>query len=149
MSFRLSKAWPLPSSIICHLIALHAKCVTMNVGVRRQQGRVAGGQPHHSHPWRLLAPRPDLFLFVQQDTLRRSEFEQWPLLTDVMPVNGAGYITARDNLVVDFDRDAVIDRIQRFNTSRLDDRALLAAFEVSEKKGWDIARARRELKHGG
>jgi predicted helicase len=64
-----------------------------------------------------------------------------------MPVNGAGYITARDNLVIDFDRDVVIERVGAFNASRKDDTSLLEEFEVADKKGWDVKRARSELKH--
>ncbi len=63
-----------------------------------------------------------------------------------MPANGAGYITARDNLVIDFDRDALVERVCEFNQSRLDDAAVLEAYDVAVKKGWDVRRARAELK---
>jgi predicted helicase len=64
-----------------------------------------------------------------------------------MPANGAGYITARDNLVIDFEREILIERIRAFNASRLSDDALLKEFDVSDKKGWDAQRARADLKH--
>lgn len=100
-----------------------------------------------SHKWKLLEPTPEHFLFVPQSSSLKSEFETWPSLPDAMPANGAGYITARDNLVIDFERDAVIDRVRAFNASRQDDASLLKTFEVADKKGWDVQRARAELKH--
>ena len=100
-----------------------------------------------SHDWQPLAPTPDYFLFVPQSSLLKSEFEGWPSLPDAMPVNGAGYITARDNLVIDFERDAVVERVRAFNASRQDDASLLKSFEVAAKQGWDVQRARSELKH--
>jgi len=100
-----------------------------------------------SHEWLLMDPTPDHFLFVPQSTSLKSEFTAWPSLADIMPANGAGYITARDNLVIDFDRNALIERIRAFNASRKDDAALLKAFNVAAKKGWDAQRARAELKH--
>jgi predicted helicase len=99
-----------------------------------------------SHPWQTLEPAPDLYLFVPQNNSLKNEFEVYPSLPDAMPINGAGYITARDNLVVDFEWNKIVERIRRFNASQLDDGALLEAFEVSDKKGWDVSRARRELR---
>lgn len=100
-----------------------------------------------SHKWKLLQPTPEHFLFIPQNSSLKSEFGAWPSLPDIMPSNGAGYITARDNLVVDFDRDTVIERVRAFNASRQDNSSLLKAFDVADKKGWDVQRARAELKH--
>lgn len=100
-----------------------------------------------SHEWQLLEPTPDLYLFVPQSSSLKSEFEAWPSLPVAMPANGAGYITARDNLVIDFERDAVVERVRAFNASRQGDDSLLKTFEVSDKKGWDVQRARAGLKH--
>ena len=99
------------------------------------------------HEWRPLEPTPDLYLFIPQSGSLKSEFEAWPRLPDAMPINGAGYITARDNLVIDFDREVLIDRVREFSASRRDDESLLKAFDVADKKGWDVRRARVELKH--
>jgi SOS-response transcriptional repressor LexA len=103
---------------------------------------------HHvgSHEWKSLEPTPDNFLFVPQSSSLKSEFEAWPSLPSVMPANGAGYITARDNLVVDFERAVLVERIRAFNASRLSDDALLKEFDVASKKGWDAHGARAELK---
>jgi len=96
--------------------------------------------------WNELEPTSDLYLFVPQSTSVKNEYGAYLSLPDVMTVSGAGYITARDNLVIDFERDALVERIRRFSTSKLEDDALLEAFQVPNKKGWDVARARRRLK---
>lgn len=94
----------------------------------------------------LVEPGPDSYLFVPQDIDRRKEFDAGFPLQDMMPVFGAGYITARDKLVVDFDRPRLIDRVCRFRDSSLGDQELLASFDVVEKKGWDVAKARKRLR---
>ena len=99
-----------------------------------------------SHAWQRLEPTPANYLFVPQDSFLKSEFESWPSLPELMPINGAGYITARDNLVIDFVRDVLIERVQKFNSSKLSDEALLQAFDVADKKGWDARQARADLK---
>ncbi|MFB6449093.1 type ISP restriction/modification enzyme [Bradyrhizobium tunisiense] len=97
--------------------------------------------------WQPIAPTADLYLFVPQNISLKSEFEVWPSLPTAMPVNGAGYITARDNLVIDFERDVVVERVRAFNASSKHDASLLKTFDISEKKGWDVGRARKELKY--
>ena len=99
-----------------------------------------------SHPMQPIEPSPDLDMFIPQDTSLKNEFEAGFSLPIAMPSHGAGYITARDNLVVDFDREVLIDCIQRFNTSSLDEQKLLETFRVSQKKGWNVTRARKQLK---
>jgi predicted helicase len=113
-----------------------------------RQGKEAWLGENHacSHDWKLLDPTPEHFLFVPQNSSLKTEFEAWPSLPVAMPSNGAGYITARDNLVIDFERDALIERIRAFDASRQDDTSLLEAFEVADKKGWDVRRARAQLK---
>lgn len=99
-----------------------------------------------THAWLPLKPAAHHYMFVPQSDSLRAEFQGWPSLPDFMPANGAGYITARDNLVVDFEKDVVVARIRAFNTSLLDDDSLLKKFSVSDKKGWDVKRARAKLK---
>lgn len=116
-------------------------------GTRQSKEEWLSANQAGSHEWQLLDPTPEHFLFVPQSGSLKAEYEGWPSLPDAMPANGAGYITARDNLVIDFEREAVIERIRSFNASSQEDHALLKRFEVAEKKGWDVQRARAELKH--
>lgn len=115
-------------------------------GTRHSKEAWLGANHAGTHKWELLGPTPEHYLFVPQSSSLKAEFEAWPSLADAMPTNGAGYITARDNLVIDFKRDAVIERVHAFKDSLQDDASLLKAFDVAEKKGWDVQRARSGLK---
>jgi SOS-response transcriptional repressor LexA len=116
-------------------------------GTRERKEEWLGTNHVATHEWKGVSPTPELFLFVPQSESLKLEFRDWPSLPEVMPLHGAGYITARDHLVIDLDRDALVDRISRFKASRLEDSALLREFAVAEKKGWDVSRARKELRH--
>jgi predicted helicase len=116
-------------------------------GTRQNKEAWLGANRLGTHDWFPLEPTPDYFLLVPQSSSLKAEFEVWPSLPKAMPANGAGYITARDNLVFDFERDAVVERVRAFNASRQDDVSLLKTFKVADKKGWDVQRARMELKH--
>ena len=93
----------------------------------------------------LFKPDTDLYLFKKQDNGLREEYLRGIPLQELMPTYGAGYITARDNLVIDFDRGTLLDRVNNFDSSTLDDDEILKSFKVSKKKGWDVRKARQRL----
>jgi hypothetical protein len=115
-------------------------------GTRESKEAWLGANHAGTHEWQPLEPTSEHYLFVPQSSSLKAEFESWPSLQAVMPTNGAGYITARDNLVIDLERDLVIERVSAFNASPQDDESLLKHFNIAYKKGWDVRRARLELK---
>jgi hypothetical protein len=116
-------------------------------GTRDAKEKWLKGNDVVTHKWHLIEPTPSLFLFVPQSSSLKAEFEVWDSLPEIMPINGAGYITARDNLVIDFKQEDLLKRIQDFSSSSLNDMSLLEKFSIADKKGWDIRRTRLELKN--
>ena len=57
-----------------------------------------------------------------------------------------GLVTARDGLVIDFDKKTLMQRMTGFATRRGSAEAVCGAFNVSLKKGWDAASARYALR---
>ncbi len=93
-----------------------------------------------------VGTEPEEFRFTPPGSESTKEFVDWYSLPDVFPLNGAGYITARDNLCIDYERNALRERVARFSKSKLDDDSLLAEFGVSKKEGWDVPKAREALR---
>ena len=53
--------------------------------------------------------------------------------------------TARDQFVIDFDRNRLINRIRLFKHSDLNDEELHQFFGIRKKKGWDIRKSWKQL----
>jgi predicted helicase len=96
--------------------------------------------------WLELQPASPMYLFQPQDLAVRTEYEQGWKLTEAMPLNGVGMTTARDGMVVDFDKSALIGRAQDFRDSKESDSDLCQRLGIAEKKGWNIPNARRMIK---
>lgn len=97
----------------------------------------------HSH---VVSPSAKFFLLVPQDKVTSGEYECFTSLADLFPLHGVGMTTARDHVVVDFDHAALLARslaAQRFKGT---DAEFCAFLEISEKKGWDVGRARDLLR---
>lgn len=86
------------------------------------------------------------YLMKPQDADVREEFECAIKITDVFEKGNVGIITARDNVVIDFEATPLVDRARLFRDSTLPDAQLCAELNMSLKKGWDIRRARNRIK---
>ena len=73
-------------------------------------------------------------------------YEHFHPLDSIFLQSGAGFISARDNLVLDFDREQLVNRIEGLKRFNGTDQELCEEFGISNKKGWDIAGARVSLK---
>ena len=95
-----------------------------------------------STEWGVLLPQSPFYLFVPQDTTLKAEYEQSWKITDVMRVNGVGMTTARDHMVVDFDKAPLLERAREFRDSNDSDEGLCRRLGIPLKKGWNIPKAR-------
>ncbi|RKZ52027.1 MAG: helicase, partial [Candidatus Parabeggiatoa sp. nov. 3] len=97
--------------------------------------------------WEELKPTSPFYLFIPQDVTLREEYEQYWKVTDMMPLHGVGMTTARDEFVIDHDKDALLTRIMAFRNAALSDDELHDKFNIRKKKGWDIRKAWQMLQN--
>ncbi|RKZ49193.1 MAG: DNA methyltransferase [Candidatus Parabeggiatoa sp. nov. 3] len=64
--------------------------------------------------WQELKPQSPFYLFVPQDITLLSEYEQYWKITDIMPINSAGIVTARDNLTIHKSPQDIMETIKDF-----------------------------------
>ena len=91
--------------------------------------------------WKKLAPKSGLYLFVPRDERLSGVYEKYWKVTDIFPVNGVGMTTARDEFVIDMDKEALLNRVRLFKNSKFPDNELHTFFNINKKKGWSIRRA--------
>lgn len=91
-------------------------------------------------------PQSPKYLFVGTGVVAGEIYDSFPAISDAFRQFGAGFITARDNLVLDIDPSVVLKRISAFAQSTLSDAELLEMYEVADKKGWSVTKARARLK---
>ena len=101
-----------------------------------------------------LTPDSPYYFFGPQNTDSRAEYDTGWKINDAIPVNSAGFITARDHFVTDFDSDVLLSRIAAFADPNLSDaeiRATYFADRGSDKypdgdtRGWKVPTARHRV----
>jgi len=91
--------------------------------------------------WQEITPKPEFYLFVPRDERLLEQYEGFPKITEIFPLNGVGMTTARDHFVIDGDKNRLINRIRLFKNSKYSDDELHEFFQIRKKKGWDIRKA--------
>ena len=91
--------------------------------------------------WKKLTPKSEFYLFIPREEELLASYERYPRITEVFPLNGVGMTTARDNFVIDNDKNTLLNRIRLFKNSKYSDDELHSFFQINKKKGWSIRKA--------
>ncbi len=98
--------------------------------------------------WQTLQPQAPFYLFSPQNENLRDEYEQGWKITDIMLVNSVGIATARDDLTIQWDKDAVWQTVTDFS--------IIGVEEAREKyalgkdaRNWKVAMAQADLNASG
>lgn len=101
-----------------------------------------------STKWTTLQPQSPQYLAVPRDTALLAEYEQYWKITDAMPVNSVGIVTARDSLTIHWTAEDAWRCVQDF--------AALPAEDARDKfdlgpdaRDWQVALAQADLKNSG
>jgi hypothetical protein len=102
-----------------------------------------------------VMPDSPFYFFKPHDIESRAEYDEGWLLPDAMPMNRAGFVTARDSFVIDFTRQELKSRIRIFadpNRSDLATREMFFAghgsgkYQAGDTRGWKMSEARKRVR---
>jgi predicted helicase len=101
-----------------------------------------------------LNPDSPYYFFVPQNIDCRAEYDAGWKINEAMPVNSAGFITARDHFVTDFDESALLARIADFAKPKVTDAEIRTKYFAGcgsdkypegDTRGWKIPAARQRV----
>jgi predicted helicase len=91
--------------------------------------------------WQEINPKSEFYLFIPRDEALEQAYLKYYKITDIFPVNGVGMTTARDNFVINRDKNVLLNRIRLFKNNSGSDDELHQIFQINKKKGWSIRKA--------
>ena len=91
--------------------------------------------------YQLLKPESPWYFFIPRNTQNIKYYLKWKQINQIFPVNGVGITTARDNFVIDFRKEALLNKIRLFKNSKFSDNELYQFFHINKKIGWNIRKA--------
>ena len=95
-------------------------------------------------PWERLTPEsPDYFFAPQSES---EEYKRYRKITDIFPLNKTGLSTKRDKMVIDFESEPILERVNYFRNSTEPDEILCKQLSISMIDEWNISKARESLR---
>ncbi len=87
--------------------------------------------------WAELSPEAPFYLFIPQNKECKSEYEAGWKITDIMPVNSSCMNTARNFLVIDFDKFVLINKFKTIIEYELEQIDHIArTLNIKDTKNW-------------
>jgi hypothetical protein len=92
---------------------------------------------------------------VPRDESKRKEYEFSPRITDMMPINASGIVTARDDFVFDFEDGPILRRVSDLRDKSLSDDQIRARYfqgkgspryAAGDSRGWKLPDARTRIR---
>ncbi len=114
-------------------------------GLRKPKCKWLGENEIKSTEWTALSPSSPYYFFVRRDERKRQEYEAFTLVNEIFSINVTGIVTARDKLVIDFDKKQLLNRIRDFCDSGRSDKEIKEKYKLSENYAWRVEIARKEL----
>lgn len=117
-------------------------------GLREQKYEELSREQVNTIEWEKLSPSPQFYLFKPQDTELRDEYEKGWKITDIMPVNSVGIVTARDKLTIQDTPERVWEVITDF--SDLPEEVARKKYNLGEdSEDWKVKSAQADLRNSG
>ncbi len=114
-------------------------------GTRAEKYKELSARSVLDTPWSLIEPAfPGFFLFPFDDT-NQDEYDEFPQISDVMPVHSCGVKTHRDGLVIDHDKDVLTSRMSDVATNdNLEE--IRGAYGIKDTPHWNLESAQAKIR---
>jgi len=96
--------------------------------------------------WKKLSPRSEFYLFVPREEWLLKSYEKHIKITEIFSLHSVGVVTARDNFVIDFDKETLKRRIRMFRDEKMPDEIISETFNLKDKSNWKLKVAREQIK---
>jgi hypothetical protein len=97
----------------------------------------------------VLTPSTPYYKLLPENNDGCAEYDDWFDLGMIMPKNSCCIITSRDSLLIDFDKDVLLEKIRTFSKLPPGDKSLEEEIGYSVKKKWDVEKSKRMLRKDG
>ena len=94
--------------------------------------------------WERLEPESPTYLFKPWDKQLEREYRRWPRITEIMPANSVGVVTARDKLSIQHTADEVMRVVRNF--ASLEAEKARATYRLGrDAQDWKVELAQADL----
>ena len=117
-------------------------------GTRQAKYEALAASDVETTNWTRLAPASPNYLFKPWDSTLEEEYRRWPSVTEIMPVNSVGVVTARDELTIRWTSEEAFDVARDF--AALPPDAARARYRLpKDTRDWQVPLAQEDVRNSG
>ncbi len=117
-------------------------------GIREQKYSWLSNNDVKTTKWKTIKPKSEFYLFIPRDERLLKQYNSYPKITDIFPVNSVGIVTARDNLTIKWTAEEIWHTVLNF--PKLDAELARQAYQLgNDVRDWKVELAQRDLRESG
>ena len=97
--------------------------------------------------WEEISPKSEDYFFIPRDERLLEKYQEFPKITEIFPVNSVGVVTARDDFIIDTDKEVLKRRINMFCDPKIPDELIATPYKLKDKANWKLKTSREKLKN--
>ncbi|RPI03541.1 MAG: DNA methyltransferase, partial [Ignavibacteriae bacterium] len=114
-------------------------------GLRKEKYRWLEKKPFNIKDFELLKPISPWYFLAKKDFKNIEHYEKWNHVTEIFPVNSTGIKTHRDDFVIDFKPQELLNRLRIFKDKRQPDDLIRQTFNLEDNRDWKLKDARNAV----
>lgn len=116
-------------------------------GCRKSKYNALNDHDVNNTEWEKLNPQAPHYFFVPKDFSLMDEYKRGWSVADIFPVHSSGIKTHRDDFVIDFDEETLLERIQVFRDAKYSDESIRERFDLNNTRDWKLSKSRNNLQN--
>ena len=117
-------------------------------GLRASKYKALSASDVSTTAWKRIEPSSPNYMFKPWNRELEEEYQRWPKITEIMPVNSVGVVTARDKLTIHWSQADVMEVAKDF--ARLPPETARDRYNLGkDSPDWNVQRAQDDLNRCG
>lgn len=92
-----------------------------------------------------LNPETPWYFFVKRNTKEIEHYNKWKSVLDIFPINSTGIKTHRDDFVVGFEPNELLNKLRTFTHKNTPDEIIRQTFDLEDNRDWKLSIARKKI----
>jgi predicted helicase len=102
----------------------------------------------NSIEWKEITPKSEFYLFIPKDDTLEENYNKFFKITDILPLNSVGIVTARDKLTIQWTSEEVYRTVHSFSKKEPEEARLIYNLGP-DARDWKVAFAQKDLLDSG
>ncbi len=116
-------------------------------GLRDEKYEWLAQEDFDKNNYREIMPVSPWYFFIPRNTSHIQRYLEWKRIDEIFPINVTGIVTARDNLAIDFDKNALKNKILMFRNKDLPNELIRDGLNLKDNYQWKLNDQRKKFQN--